>query len=84
MLGDGFPTLSVVEFHPVVFAIFYFAAVFESLGKQVAKEVVVGGILKTQVTNIAQVLIEFVWKPEKSQQKKKKRKKESQTGLKVS
>jgi hypothetical protein len=56
----GLPAASAIQLHPVIFSIFHFAGVFESLSKQVAAEVIVRSILESQVANVAEILIEFL------------------------
>ena len=61
VLGDSLPPFSIVELHPIIFAILNLATVLEGLSEQITKEVVVGGVLETEVANVAQILIELVW-----------------------
>lgn len=63
MLGNGLPALTIVELHPIILAILHLAAVLESLCEQVTKKVVVGSILKAKVADVAEVLVELVWRP---------------------
>lgn len=60
---DGLPTATSVQFHPVIFAILHFARVFQCLGEEVPKEVVVRSILKSQIAHVAEVFIEFLCLP---------------------
>jgi hypothetical protein len=54
------PALAIVELHPVVLAILDLARALESLSKQVAEVVVIGGVLEAKVANIRQVLVELL------------------------
>ena len=54
------PTLSVVQLHPVVLAVFNFASALERLGEEFAQVVVVRCVLEAEVTDIAQILVEFL------------------------
>jgi hypothetical protein len=54
------PALAVVQLHPVVLAILNLASALESLGEQLTQVVVVGGVLETEVTDVAKVLIELL------------------------
>jgi len=60
VLFHGFPSLSVVQLHPIVFSIFDFSCVLESLGEQIPKVVVVRCILETEVPHVAQVFVELL------------------------
>lgn len=54
------PALSVVELHPVVLAILNFASALKCLRKELTEVVVVGGVLKTKVADIAEILVELL------------------------
>jgi hypothetical protein len=54
------PTLAVVQLHPVVLAILNLPSALEGLGEELAQVVVVGGILESEVANVAEVLVEFL------------------------
>lgn len=58
--GNGFPALTIVQLHPVVLAILHFSTIFQGLGEQVTKEVVIRGIFESKVANVAQVLVELI------------------------
>ena len=60
VLGDGFPSLAVVELHPIILPILNFAAVLESLSEQVPEEIVIGGIFETKVPHICEILVELI------------------------
>lgn len=62
LLTHGLPTLSIVQQHPVVNAVFCFSRCLECLGKQFTQEVVVGGFLKAQFADILQVNPKFFYK----------------------
>jgi len=55
------PSSSIVELHPVVLPILHFAGVLEGLCQKITEIVVVGGVLKAEVANIAQILVELFW-----------------------
>lgn len=59
MLFHILPTFTTVEFHPVVVAILDVSYVFESLSEQVPEIVVIGRIFEAQVTNVAEIFVEF-------------------------
>lgn len=52
VLLHAFPTLAIIELHPVVLAILYLASVLECLSEEIAQVVVVGCILETKVADI--------------------------------
>jgi hypothetical protein len=54
------PALAVVQLHPVVLAVFDLASALERLGEQLTQVVVVGGVLKTKVADVAKVLVELL------------------------
>jgi hypothetical protein len=54
------PALSIVQLHPVVLAVFNLPSALERLGEEFAQVIVIGGILKAEVTDIAQVLVELL------------------------
>jgi hypothetical protein len=53
------PTLAVVELHPIVDAIFLLARILESLSKELAEVVVVWLVFESEVSDVAEVLVEF-------------------------
>ncbi len=59
MLFHVLPSFTTVELHPVVVAILDVSYVFKSLSKQIPEIVVIGRILKAEVTNVAKVFVEF-------------------------
>jgi hypothetical protein len=63
VFGNGFPPLAIVQLHPVVFSVIHLAAVFQGLSKESTKEVIVGCVLKTKVSHVAQVLVELICVP---------------------
>ena len=58
----GFPSLAIVQLHPVIFSIFDFASVLEGLSKEVSKVVVVRSVLEAKVSYIAQVFVKFFYR----------------------
>ena len=56
-----FPSLAVVQLHPVVLAVFNLPGALECLSEQLAQVVVVGGVLKSKVPDVAQVLVELFY-----------------------
>lgn len=58
----GFPSLAVVDLHPVVFAILNLARVLQCLRKEIAQVIVVRVVLETKVADVAEVLVEFLCK----------------------
>ena len=57
---EDLPALAVVQLHPVVLAILDLSSALESLSEQLPKVVVVGCVLKAEVTDVAEVLVEFL------------------------
>lgn len=57
---EHLPALSIVQLHPVVFAILDFASALEGLREQFAQVVIIGGVLETQVADVAEVLVELL------------------------
>lgn len=47
------PPSAVVELHPVIFPILYFARVLEGLSEEVSEVVVVWGIFETEVADVS-------------------------------
>lgn len=63
MIGSGalrLPSSSTVQLHPVVLAIFELVRISSRLGEEITEEVVIGGILESKISNIAQVFVEFL------------------------
>ncbi len=58
----GVPALSriLVDLHPVVFAVLDLAGVLESLSKELAEIVVVGGVFEAEVADVREVLAELL------------------------
>jgi len=54
------PALAAVELHPVVLAILDLASVLQRSGEEFAKVVVVGLVLKAQVADVREVLVELL------------------------
>ena len=54
------PALSIVELHPVVLAILNLPSALKRLGEELAQIVVVRGVLESEITDIAEVLVEFL------------------------
>jgi hypothetical protein len=58
---DRLPALSIVQLHPIVFAILHLARnVLECLGEKVTQMIVVGGVFETEVADISKVFVEFL------------------------
>ena len=55
------PPLAIVKLHPVILSILDLASALESLSEQVAKVVVIWGILKSKVADVAEVLVKLLW-----------------------
>lgn len=58
-VGLVLPSSSIVELHPVIFAIFDFSGILESLCQEVPEVIVVRGILEAEVAHISEVFREF-------------------------
>lgn len=56
-----FPTSTVVQLHPVVLPIFNFPCVLQGLSEEVSQIVIIGSVLETEVANVGQILVEFIW-----------------------
>ena len=56
----GLPSSTIVEFHPIVLAIFNFASVLQSLSEEFSKIVIIGRVLKAKVPNVAQIFVELL------------------------
>jgi hypothetical protein len=54
------PALAVVQLHPVVLAILNLPSALERLGEELAQVVVIGGVLETEVANVAEILVELL------------------------
>jgi len=48
----GLPSLSVVELHPVVLAIFNLAGALKSRCEEVAEVIVVGGVFEAEIADV--------------------------------
>ena len=59
MCFDCLPPSSAVQFHPVVFAVLDLTCVLQSLCEKISQEVVVGGVLKSEIPYIAKILVEL-------------------------
>ena len=55
-----FPAFAIVELHPIILAVFYFAGALECLCKQLAQVIIVGSVLEAQITDVAEVFVEFL------------------------
>lgn len=55
-----FPALSIVQLHPIIFAILDFAGALERLREQLAEVIVVGGVFESEVAYVAEILVEFL------------------------
>lgn len=60
VLLQDFPAFAIVELHPVIFSILDFSSVFQSLSKEIAKVVVVGGVFEAEIANVREVFVEFL------------------------
>ena len=54
------PALSIVQLHPVVFAVLDLASALQRLGEELTQVVVVGCVLEAEVTDVAEVLVELL------------------------
>lgn len=54
------PPASVVQLHPVIFAIFDFPGILQCLGEQVSQVVIVRGVFKPEVAHVGQIFIELL------------------------
>lgn len=54
------PTFAIVQLHPIVFAVFNLAGIFESLGEEFPEVIVVWSVLKPEIPDVAQVLVELL------------------------
>lgn len=55
------PSSTVVQFHPVVLAVFNFDHVSSSLGKKSSEIFVIGSFFKSEIANVAQINVEFFY-----------------------
>lgn len=55
------PALSIVQLHPVVLAVLDLASALERLGEEFAQVVIVGCVLKAEVADVAEVLVELLY-----------------------
>lgn len=60
VLFHRFPAFPVVQLHPIILSVLDLAGVLQSLRKQIPQIVVVGGLLEPKISDIAQVLVEFL------------------------
>lgn len=60
VLLNGLPSFAVVELHPIVLTILDLSSVLQCLGEQIPKIVVIRGILEAKISDVAQVLVEFL------------------------
>lgn len=51
----GFPSLSSVNGHPVIDAVFHLAAVLEHFREELSKEIIVGALLESKFPNVVEV-----------------------------
>lgn len=54
------PALSIVQLHPVILAILHLASALERLREEFAQVVIVRGVLKAEVADVAEVLVELL------------------------
>ncbi len=59
---DRLPATTTIQFHPVIFAVLDLASILQCLCKEVAKEVVVWGVLEAKVADVAEVFVELLWR----------------------
>ncbi len=57
---DSLPAPPTIQLHPVIFAVFNFTRVLQCLSEKVPQKVVVWGIFKSEITDIAEILVEFL------------------------
>lgn len=62
MRSCSLPALSIVELHPIVFAVFDLSRALQRLREKLPQVVVIGSVLKAKVADVAQVLVEFLCK----------------------
>jgi hypothetical protein len=62
MVLHRLPPLAVVDFHPVINAVFGFPRVLKGLGEKITEVIVVWLVLESKVANITQILVEFLCK----------------------
>jgi hypothetical protein len=67
VLLDSFPPSATIQLHPVVFTILDFASVLERLSEEISQKVVVRGVLKSEVANVAEILVELLCRASVSQ-----------------
>lgn len=60
MCLQDLPSLSVVQLHPIVFAILYLAGALQCLCEQFTEIVIIGRVLKAKIAHITQVLVELL------------------------
>jgi hypothetical protein len=56
-----FPTLSSVQQHPVVNSVLDLASVLERLGEEFTKEIVIGSLLKPELSDVVEVDGKLLW-----------------------
>ena len=56
----GFPAFTAIELHPIVFTVFYFSGVFQSLCEEFAEIFVVRSVFEAKVADVAEVLVELL------------------------
>ncbi len=54
------PSFAVIELHPIIIPILDLPSVFQRLGEEIAQVVVVWSILKTEVSHVTQIFVEFL------------------------
>jgi hypothetical protein len=57
---EDFPSLSVVQLHPVVLSVLDLAGALKCLSEQLAKVVIIWCILEAKVPDVAKVLVELL------------------------
>jgi hypothetical protein len=59
-LLESFPISATVKLHPIVLAILYFSSIFQRLGEQIPKIVIIWRVLESKISDIAQILAELL------------------------
>jgi len=60
MMLHSFPPFTVVQLHPVIFAVLNFTSVLQGLCKEFAEIVIVRSILKPQISHVAEIFVELL------------------------
>ena len=60
MMLHGLPPFAVIQFHPVILAILHFSSILQRLSEKLTEIIIVGGIFKTQISDVAEVFAELL------------------------